>query len=66
MKIKKIYATSRGLFFTKEEASKKCNRQKVYSSFYMKEVREDVYEIYALVSDDGEFFKLSKITEEIK
>jgi len=50
MEIKKVYKTSKGLFWTKEEAEKKKNRAKE-KEFYNTEYQyEKVREVYVLVT----------------
>ena len=51
MEIKKVYKTSKGLFWTKEEAEKKKNRAKE-KEFYNTEYQyEKVREVYVLIAN---------------
>ena len=51
MEIKKVYKTSKGFFWTKEEAEKKKNRAKE-KEFYNTEYQyEQVREAYVLMTD---------------
>ncbi len=50
MEIKKVYKTSKGLFWTKEEAEK--NREKEYSmNVFIESWYEPVREVYVLIAD---------------
>ena len=51
MEIIKVYKTSKGLFWTKEEAEKKKNREKE-KEFYNTEYQyEQVREVYVLIAN---------------
>ncbi len=55
MEIKKVYKTSKGLFWTKEEAEKKKNRAKnsdpYYADMSLEYRYEPVREVYVLITD---------------
>lgn len=61
MKIEKVFKTSKGLFWSLEEAEKKANRQKdtdPRSSTYRK--YEAIQCCHVLVSDQGAVFELKE------
>ncbi len=55
MEIKKVYKTSKGLFWTKEEAEKKKNRAKnsdpYYADMSLEYRYEQVREVYVLIAN---------------
>jgi hypothetical protein len=69
MEIKKVYKTSKGLFWTKEEAEKKKNRAKnsdpYYAGMSLEYRYEPVREAYVLVTwkdqDYGMTFELNPV-----
>ena len=69
MEIKKVYKTSKGLFWTKEEAEKKKNRAKnsdpYYADMSLEYRYEPVREVYVLVymldQDYGMTFELNPV-----
>lgn len=60
MDIKKVYVTSKGVFWNKSEAEKKKNRAKVYGEWHVDAGREPVKESYVLVEGD-QVFNLSEV-----
>ena len=52
MEIIKVYKTSKGLFWTKEEAEKEQNREKeYYMNVFPEYSYEKVREVYVLITD---------------
>ncbi len=52
MEIKKVYKTSKGFFWTKEEAEKEKNREKeYYMNVFPEYSYEQVCEVYVLMTD---------------
>lgn len=60
MQIVTIYETSKGFFLRKEDAYKRCNRDRIYDSCNDGKMYEEVKESYAIATA-GKFFKLNEI-----
>ena len=61
MKIVKAFKTSRGIFFTKEEASKKNNRVKDYGSRPGDPQEYEVVKEIFVLEGEGKFFELNEV-----
>lgn len=63
MEVRKVFSTSRGLFWSAEEANKKMNRAIVYGSHPGEETREEVKEEFVLVTGkSNEIFQLKQVS----
>lgn len=62
MTIQKVYTTSKGTFWSREDAEKKCNRAVLYGSRPGDSTeREKVRESYILIDEDHNVFALTKV-----
>ena len=62
IQVKPVYRTSKGIFWNREDAEKKCNRVLIVPlRFGDPREREDVIEEFVLCDDEGRAFTITKV-----